>query len=172
MKKFLFLTILVFLFSLTGCSPPAGVSYSGVQQLRRDQEPRSSSWHNGHTVSSARRKVLSTAKSCIGTKYRLGGTDRRGFDCSGLVLYSYRGTGRNLPRTAREQYTKGRRISLSGMKPGDLVFFNFGRGISHVGIYKGKGIFIHAPSTGGRVREDSLNNDYWRKRVAGAVSYL
>jgi len=156
------------------CAPPEGVSYRGVQQLRRDDSSgQSRSWHQGHvSVSGARKRVLSTAHSCIGTAYRSGGTDRRGFDCSGLVLYAYRDTGRSLPRTARDQYRGGRRISPSRMKPGDLVFFSFGSGISHVGIYKGGGVFIHAPSSGSRVREDSLEDSYWKSRIAGAASYL
>lgn len=170
------LIIVMFCVVCTHCAPPEGVSYRGIQQFRRDESVSSpKSWREGHSslpVSAMRRKVLSTARSCIGVNYRIGGTDRRGFDCSGLVLYSYRQTGRSLPRTAREQFRAGRRISPSRLRPGDLVFFSFGHGISHVGIYKGGGIFIHAPSSGGRVREDSLKDSYWKSRFTAAAAYL
>lgn len=105
----------------------------------------------------------------VGTPYRYGGAGPRGFDCSGLVYYSYRKAGIAVPRTTGEQYRQSRRVKLSRLQPGDLIFFRISRDkLSHVGIYAGSGRFIHAPSGGKRVAYASLDNPYWEARVIGA----
>lgn len=74
----------------------------------------------------------------LGVKYRYGGTSpSRGFDCSGLVQYSHRAAGINLPRTTGQQYASAKRISRKYLRAGDLVFFKTSpsRSVSHVGIY-------------------------------------
>lgn len=120
-----------------------------------------------------RRNIVQTARAQIGTPYRYGGASPAGFDCSGLVMYVYRKNGIDLPRTATDQYLEGRRISKRNLQPGDLVFFRIsGNGISHVGIYAGRGKFIHAPKPGKRVSFASLNNPYWARHFCGAASYL
>jgi cell wall-associated NlpC family hydrolase len=92
-----------------------------------------------------------------------------GFDCSGLVQYSFARVGHKLPRQTSKLYRQGRNVRKGELKPGDLVFFNIsGRGISHVGIYSGSDRMVHAPSTGGRVREDKISAKYWLKRFSGA----
>lgn len=114
--------------------------------------------------------VVREAKALIGKPYRYGGDDpRKGFDCSGLVWYVHKKHGSQLPRTTREQYKLGYEIGKQDLRPGDLVFFSIrGAKPGHVGIYSGRGRFVHAPSTGGRVREDELANNYWRKAWVGA----
>ena len=113
--------------------------------------------------------VIQTAYSYRGTPYRFGGTSRKGFDCSGFTGYIYGKKGVSLPRTAREQFGRGQRVSSKEMKAGDLVFFHTTRpGISHVGIYAGNGKFVHASSSGGTVRVDSLHSGYYKKRLVGA----
>ena len=111
--------------------------------------------------------VLFRAISLVGTPYHWGGnTPQGGFDCSGLVDYVFRTeAGLALPRTAREMSRlPDPRVDESRLAPGDLVFFaTEGGGVSHVGIYVGKGRFVHAPDTGGTVRLDELDNPYWRK---------
>ena len=112
--------------------------------------------------------VVDMALSQIGRPYRLGG-DRpaRGFDCSGLVQWSYRNVGVDLPRVVSAQRHKGCSIDAGSLLPGDLVFFRTrGDRISHVGIYVGDGRFVHAPSSGQAVRTDSLSDPYWRGRWA------
>ncbi len=109
------------------------------------------------------------AQSQAGAPYRYGGSSPRGFDCSGLVYYSYRKAGVRLPRTTREQYRYTSRIPLSDVHRGDLLFFRLSsNGISHVGIYTGKGRFIHAPSSGRQVMYSSLDNPYWKHRLLAA----
>lgn len=100
----------------------------------------------------------------LGVRYHYGGdTPREGFDCSGLVYYSYRRAGIHIPRVAGAQFEHTRPVRLNRLRPGDLVFFHFGRRlVGHVGIYIGHDDFIHAPSTGSRVSIASLRDPFWR----------
>jgi cell wall-associated NlpC family hydrolase len=106
----------------------------------------------------------------MGTPYRYGGDNpSSGFDCSGLVQFSYNNAGASVPRTTQALRQASARISSSDLRRGDLVFFHQGRKKNgHVGIYLGAGEFIHAPSSGGRVRKDSLQSPYWRKHFSEA----
>ncbi|CAM5261061.1 NlpC/P60 family protein [Streptomyces narbonensis] len=95
------------------------------------------------------------ARSAIGKPYVWGATGPSGFDCSGLMVWSYRQAGISLPRTSQGQRHAGRQVPLSQAQPGDLVTY---RGdASHVGIYAGNGQVIHAPYPGARVRYDPVN---------------
>ncbi len=109
--------------------------------------------------------VLFGALGLVGTPYRWGGnTPESGFDCSGLVRYVYRITlGLSLPRTSHAMSRiDAPRIKRSQLDAGDLVFFHGGSArITHVGIYVGKGRFVHAPNSGGKVRMSRLDNPYW-----------
>lgn len=115
-------------------------------------------------------KLLATAFSYRGVRYRTGGTSRGGFDCSGLTSTVYAKNGVHLPRTAHEQASVGKHVGIDQLKKGDLVFFKTNRGvrINHVGMYIGDGKFIHASSGGGRVQVSSLNEGYYRRRFATA----
>ncbi|MFF6774875.1 NlpC/P60 family protein [Streptomyces sp. NPDC012637] len=95
------------------------------------------------------------ARSAIGRPYVWGATGPSAFDCSGLMVWSYRQAGIALPRTSQAQRNAGRRVPLSQAQPGDLVTY---RGdASHVAIYAGNGQVIHAPYPGARVRYDPVN---------------
>ena len=107
----------------------------------------------------------------VGIQYRYGGASpEHGFDCSGLVAHVYeRAWGVSLPRSTAEQRSVGRAVKRASLEPGDLVFFNTrGRPYSHVGIYLGDGIFVHAPRRGAKVRLENMENSYWRARFNGA----
>lgn len=109
------------------------------------------------------------ASSMVGKPYRFGGNSPRGFDCSGLVHYSYRNAGISVPRSTNTQRSQSRRVSRTSIQSGDLLFFNQeGKYSSHVGIYLGNNRFVHAPSSGKRVRVDSLSDDYWKKHFVDA----
>ena len=99
-----------------------------------------------------------------------------GFDCSGLIGYVYRdAAGISLPRSTRELIAmRVPTIGMNALQSGDLVFFatNGGGQVSHAGIYVGEGRFVHAPSSGGTVRLDSLSNSYWQKSYLNAKRVL
>ncbi|MCK5242653.1 C40 family peptidase [bacterium] len=113
--------------------------------------------------------VITMAKSLQGKPYRYGGTTPKGFDCSGFVQHVFReAAGIRLPRTSRAQFSATRAVWLGSEQPSDLLFFNIsGYGISHVGIYLGRGKFIHASQTGGKVRISDANQKYWQQRFRG-----
>ncbi|MCG6919439.1 MAG: NlpC/P60 family protein [Deltaproteobacteria bacterium] len=122
-----------------------------------------------------RDEIVGTAKRFIGTPYRWGGTSPdEGFDCSGLTMVVYQLNGLKLPRSSRQQYRAGIPIGRDDLMRGDLVFFatSGGSRISHVGIYVGKGRFIHAPGRGKKIRTSLLQRRYYRARYVGARTYL
>ncbi len=114
-------------------------------------------------------QVVSLAKSLQDVPYRYGGNTPQGFDCSGMVQYVFkRAVGLKLPRTSRRQFGWTRPVQRGHEKPSDLLFFDInGRGISHVGIYLGRGKFIHAPHNSGAVKISDANTSYWRRRFRG-----
>jgi cell wall-associated NlpC family hydrolase len=123
---------------------------------------------------SAVQDVLLKGLEMVGIGYRFGGTGLDGLDCSGYVQAVYReALGLMLPRTARGQADVGSRVGRAELKPGDLVFFNtMRRAFSHVGIYLGDDYFLHAPSSGGFVRLEYMQDSYWGKRFDGARRIL
>ncbi len=118
----------------------------------------------------ARYQALRIAKQQINTRYRWGGASpKRGFDCSGLTQYAYKSAKVSLPRTAAEQYRFAKRVPLSRMQTGDLIFFHTRisrKRVNHVGIYMGGGNFIHAPRRGKPVSVNKLSR-YWKRRIVG-----
>jgi murein DD-endopeptidase len=106
------------------------------------------------------------AASMVGKPYRYGGSTPQGFDCSGLVHFSFRRAGMSVPRSTKTQRDSSRKVPAARLARGDLLFFNQeGRRSSHVGIYLGGNRFVHAPSSGKRVRVDSLTDTYWQKHL-------
>ncbi|MEU8561397.1 NlpC/P60 family protein [Streptomyces cyaneofuscatus] len=99
-------------------------------------------------------KVLAFARAQIGKPYVWGASGPASYDCSGLTQAAWREAGVTLPRTTWDQVKVGTRVATSDLQPGDLVFFY--DDISHVGIYKGDGMMIHAPKPGANVREESI----------------
>ncbi len=102
------------------------------------------------------------------TRYRYGGTDKYGIDCSafaGKVLESVYGI--SLPRTAAEQYKLSERISKNNLVEGDLVFFNTRGGISHEGVYLGNNYFVHSSVNGGVTISSLTDNYYSRTFISG-----
>jgi len=128
-------------------------------------------WLRQHTdrrrTSGARhREAAEIAASMVRKPYRYGGNTPQGFDCSGLVYFSFKRAGMDVPRSTGTQRGKSRKVSVSGLARGDLLFFNQdGKYSSHVGIYLGDKRFVHAPSSGKRVRVDSLTDTFWQKHL-------
>lgn len=120
---------------------------------------------------SALDRLQSEALSLVGIRYRYGGsTPQSGFDCSGFVRYVLRkADSLYVGRTAASMAAEGQPVQQDDLRMGDLVFFDTrGARYSHVGIYLGRGRFIHAPSRGGRVREEYLAQTYWQEHYVGA----
>lgn len=110
-------------------------------------------------------QVVGVAKTRKGSPYRWGGNGPRAFDCSGLTKWSFARVGKNLPRTAHQQFLATRKISSKQARPGDLVFYGGARKY-HVGIYAGNGKMWNAPSKGDVVKlsKISKNASYGRVR--------
>jgi cell wall-associated NlpC family hydrolase len=106
------------------------------------------------------------AERQLGVRYRYGGTSpSSGFDCSGLVHYSFSQAGVTVPRTSREQFRTARKIALNDARPGDIVFFQDQEKLSHVGIYLGGDRFVHAPSSGKTVSIARIDTPYYQQHL-------
>lgn len=121
-----------------------------------------------HPAPGAGERAAANALKLVGAPYRYGGASpSRGFDCSGLVQYSYQRAGVSLPHNTEQQRRVAKSIRRAELRRGDLVFFDQeGKKNSHVGIYLGDGTFVHAPSSGKHVRRDRLDSPYWRKHLS------
>jgi len=111
-------------------------------------------------------KLYKVAKKQLGKRYSYGSVGPNSFDCSGLTKYVYKKSiKKTLPRTASAQYAKYKHVSAAHLKKGDLIFFNYGSGIAHVGIYVGHGQMINAQNNG--VKKESFQVSWWHPYVAG-----
>lgn len=125
--------------------------------------------------SAAGGEVALFALGLLDTGYRFGGKNpEAGVDCSGMVSYVYgQAAGLRLTGSAADMARRGAAVDLDDAAPGDLLFFNtLGRPRSHVAIYLGDRRFVHAPSSRGRVRIDSLDTAYFAERFEEARRYL
>ncbi|OMP66136.1 C40 family peptidase [Domibacillus epiphyticus] len=115
-------------------------------------------------------EVTATAKQYLGVKYKAGGTTPKGFDASGFTqhVFDYSLVDIKLPRTSKQQFSKGKAVSKKDIKEGDLLFFKTnGKDVSFVGISLGKDQFIAVTVKKG-VSINSLNEKYWKDTYAGA----
>jgi cell wall-associated NlpC family hydrolase len=114
--------------------------------------------------------LVAKAKSVLGAPYKWGGTGKGGFDCSGFLNYVFKSQKITLPRTASAMYSKGKPVSRSQLRTGDLVFFKTSSraAVTHAGMYIGNGKFIHSSSSRG-VSISSVNDEYyWGSRYVRA----
>ena len=120
-------------------------------------------------------EVVLFSLGLINTGYRFGGKNpEAGLDCSGMVSYVFdQSASLKLQGSAADIAKRGRAVDIAYIQPGDLVFFNtMNRPHSHVGIYIGEGRFIHAPSSRGKVRIDSLAKGWFAPRFEEARTYF
>lgn len=129
-------------------------------------------------ISKKAKDIVSYANTFKGTKYKFGGTTKKGMDCSGLIYTSFKREGINLPRVSRDMATQGNKISLKNTHKGDLVFFRTNKNrkaINHVGLVlenkKGELFFIHATTSQG-VIITSLEEKYWKSAFVEARRVL
>lgn len=112
--------------------------------------------------------LVGTALDLRGVKYRNGGADPNGFDCSGFTQFVYGQHGLKLPRNVKDQFSTGQAVRPEELQEGDLLFFTTDApGASHVGIAVGGDRFVHAPSSSGVVRVERLGAGYWGPRLVG-----
>lgn len=140
------LMTVILLAGVAGCAgtPPVDGSHAG--------KPVPASRH----APTAGDRAVAVALEQVGVPYRYGGASPAGFDCSGLVQYSYRAAGRHVPRTTGGLWKHAETVTPDRLRAGDLLFFKFDGKMSHVGLYVGNGRFVHAPSTGRTVAVDVL----------------
>jgi len=147
---------------VTKVNPVAEVSHSIIENLSMLQF-KYAMMMNVDVESLKNISLLGFIDNWFGTRYKLGGTSKRGIDCSALtgalLLAVY---GFNLPRTARQQYDATDHIDKDELQEGDLVFFNTHGGVSHVGVYLENDYFLHASTHG--VTISSLDDHYYAKR--------
>ncbi len=153
---------------VTGCAttPAARNATEGSTAGRVAIEPRVADAAVGGAIADV-------AMGMVGTRYRYGGTDPiEGFDCSGLVYYAYSQAGYRVPRTSQELFRTARKIAVGDADPGDLMFFQDQTKLSHVGIYLGSGMFVHAPASGANVAVASLDSPYYQQHLVAVGRLL
>ncbi|WP_168395085.1 bifunctional murein DD-endopeptidase/murein LD-carboxypeptidase [Erwinia amylovora] len=117
-------------------------------------------------------RLMDQYASWKGVRYRLGGTSKRGIDCSAFVQTTFREQfSLELPRSTYQQEDTGRSIQRSKLRPGDLVMFRAGSTGCHVGIYLSNDNFVHASTSSG-VMISNLNDSYWKSRYREARRVL
>lgn len=98
----------------------------------------------------------------VGVPYRYGGATPRGFDCSGLVQYSYSHAGVAVPRTTGQLWEASRTVASDDLRAGDILFFRIDGKLSHVGMYLGEQRFVHAPQSGRTVSVGTLDAPFYK----------
>jgi len=134
--------------------------------VRQVQKPEPLTAHSDKGKNIARQ-----ALAYKGTKYKFGGTSKKGLDCSGLVARVYNDLKMGqVPRVSASLYKTGDPVKIAQLRPGDLVFFKntYKRGISHVGVYAGRNKFVHASNKRRGVIVTSLADPYYQLHYAGA----
>ncbi|MEU6545536.1 NlpC/P60 family protein [Streptomyces sp. NPDC046859] len=127
-----------------------------AQQQEQDQREQGSTAPDGSYATRAG-KALAFARTQIGKPYVWGATGPGSYDCSGLTQAAWKAAGVDIPRVTYDQVSAGTTVPLSSAQPGDLVFFY--DDVTHVGLYVGNGMMIHAPKPGAYVREESIYYD-------------
>ncbi|ADU63939.1 MULTISPECIES: C40 family peptidase [Pseudodesulfovibrio] len=159
-------TILIAALILGGCAtvsaPPPGAVPSATAPSHQQATGKAAA-------------VVRTARSLVGAPYAWGGySPATGFDCSGLVWYTYHQNGVSLPRMSWQQFGAGSPVAADQLHPGDLIFHQVetkGKSL-HVGIVTDRGTFVHAPSSGKPVMESALFDTFWGKHFIGARRVL
>lgn len=164
--------ILLILISFTSCKS-SKISKSSSSGIHTTKSPPSNNLRSDKA-----QNIVFHAKSFSGTKYKFGGTTKKGMDCSGLIYVAFKKEDIHLPRISKEMATRGRLISVDKVKEGDLLFFQTNKNrrvINHVGLVveadRNSIEFIHSTSSKG-VITSSLSERYWRSSFKEARRVL
>jgi cell wall-associated NlpC family hydrolase len=122
----------------------------------------------GQVSRSIGQQAASIAVGQVGVPYRYGGNSPTGFDCSGLVHYSYLRAGKAVPRTTSQLWSGTSAVDRDEIRAGDILFFRIEGKMSHVGMYLGDNRFVHAPSSGKSVSIETLSSDFYRSAFVRA----
>jgi len=147
----------VVLLTLSGCATQKNLPAGSTDRIAINAD-----------LSTVSGRAATTAAQQIGTPYSYGGATPKGFDCSGLIYYSYRQAGQAVPRTSAAQFSTAKRINLKDAKPGDLLFFATRKSVDHVAMYVGNNTFVHAPSSGKSVSVARITDTYYREHFVAA----
>ncbi|KSA13352.1 C40 family peptidase [Maribacter dokdonensis] len=188
MRKLPFLIIICF---LTSCGVKKSSSSDKERRIsvaaankERTGNTEKPSYHKEHKINppaptnTKADDIINTALSFAGTRYKFGGTTKKGMDCSGLLYVSFGEHDVQLPRTSFHMAEEGHRIAVKNIEKGDLLFFKTTRGskrINHVGMVVGTDndeiTFIHASTSRG-VTVSSLRDGFWNQAFVKATRIL
>ena len=151
--------------------------FDKIPSIDKQGEIKNSDFSKETTVSSKQRnEIVEYAKKQIGVPYVWSGEDPSGFDCSGFTGYVFKNFGKSIPRRAVDQENQSVKVKQKNAQKGDLVFFDNGSGVSHVGIIvseKGAPLqMIHASSSKGVIITDITQSDYWLQRIYSFGTYV
>jgi cell wall-associated NlpC family hydrolase len=153
--------LLALLLGLQGCG--------GLPWREEAAESLPAPGHETTTALLVRAALLAQLRGWKGVPYRLGGSDRRGLDCSAFAQITFRERfGIDIPRETAAQRAAGREVALPEVTPGDLLFFDTGPRVQHVGIYAGRRQFLHVSTQAG-VMLSSVLDPYWSQRLRAAI---
>ena len=148
--RILSLAITMLALAACGSNPPAPASEAASQPV--STSPRTTTGQRAAAI----------ALDQVGVPYRYGGTTPGGFDCSGLVQYSYKRAGVAVPRTTGQLWSAMSPVGRHELRAGDLLFFKIEGKMSHVGLYLGEQRFVHAPQSGRKVSVESLSSPFYK----------
>lgn len=172
MQRFFVASLVLLSFLLSACGTSSTVKKTKVAGGAKQGKPISLS---GVEAEGAAREVVMFALGLLDVGYQFGGANpEAGLDCSGMVRFIYReAAGLDLPHNAAALAQMSLPVAHEKLQAGDLVFFNTrGFSYSHVGIYLGDNKFVHAPSSRGRIRVESLTTPYFARRYEGGRTLL
>ena len=172
-RLFIKFSILLLMSLLVSCSAhnPGTLKQDLPPDRQQDQKIK----NTPNKQSESRKIIIHHAINNLGRPYKWGGdSPSKGFDCSGLIVYTYQKVDIYIPRTVKAQFSSGKPVLKKDLKPGDLVFFKntSAQKVNHVGLFIGKNTFVHAPGQGRSVSYGDLTNPYFKKYYIGSRTYL
>ncbi len=175
LKPLILFFISSFLFSCSSHKTDNLTQHIPPPPLEETQVLKPGIANNENQKFNPRKIIVQNAIQNLGRPYKWGGTSpHKGFDCSGLIVYTHQKANIQIPRTAKAQFLSGKPLTKKNLRPADLVFFKnpYSEKVYHVGVYIGENTFVHAPGKGRQVTYGYLSNPYFKKHYIGSKTYL